>query len=226
MKHGRAFGIDIRQFAFAGIPIYKMLQEEVGLTGEALSDFIEDGGVTFDLLEGMFKSATEEGGVWAGAFERQMGTLNQSVSNLQDNFTVFAIDFVRQTGLFDKAKEIIARVSDAIQDNRESIFSFGSTLVNVAEGAINIFGTSAGFLIEQAIKLNDVIIALTVSFGAMKIINGIRAAYLSWIAAHATLITSIKAGIVTLRIATASMGLFRGVMVSTAAFLAANPNRS
>jgi tape measure domain-containing protein len=55
--NGRAFGIDIRQFAFAGIPIYKMLQEEVGLTGEALSDFIEDGGVTFDLLEGMFKSA-------------------------------------------------------------------------------------------------------------------------------------------------------------------------
>jgi tape measure domain-containing protein len=42
---GKASMIDIKQFAFAGIPIFKMLEEATGKSGEALGDMISNGEV-------------------------------------------------------------------------------------------------------------------------------------------------------------------------------------
>lgn len=118
---GRAFGIDIRQFAFAGIPIYEMLQEEIGLTGEALQAFIEEGGVTFDLLEKLFKGATDEGGRWAGAFESQAGTFNQLVSNMKDSFSIFAADMVQKVGAFDLVKRAMQGITLTLSGGNTSL---------------------------------------------------------------------------------------------------------
>lgn len=120
---GRAFGIDIRQFAFAGIPIYEMLQDEIGLTGEALQSFIEDGGVTFDLLEKMFKKATDAGGRFHGAFTNQAGTFNQLVSNMKDNFNIFLSDFIKQTGIFDAVKRAFGSLTTFMSANSSSIIA-------------------------------------------------------------------------------------------------------
>lgn len=124
---GRAFGIDIRQFAFAGIPIYEMLQEEIGLTGEALQAFIEEGGVTFELLEKLFKGATDEGGRWAGAFENQAGTFNQLVSNMKDSFAIFTADLVTRLGAFDLVKRAMQAITLTL--------SGGNTGLNASLGA-------------------------------------------------------------------------------------------
>ena len=51
---GYASMVDIKQFAYAGIPIFEMLQKQTGLAGDALADFISDGGVSFELLTEMF----------------------------------------------------------------------------------------------------------------------------------------------------------------------------
>lgn len=118
---GRAYSIDIKQFAFAGIPIYEMLQEQIGLTGEALDKFVEDGGVTFELLEGMFQRATDEGGRWAGAFENQSGTFNQLVSNMKDSFALFISDLVKSTGAFDFTKSTIKGLTDIMSGNNETV---------------------------------------------------------------------------------------------------------
>lgn len=130
---GRAFGIDIRQFAFAGIPIYEMLQKEIGLTGEALQAFIEEGGVTFELLEKMFASASNEGGRWAGAFQKQAGTFNQLVSNMKDSFQIFAADFVKNTGVFDVVKRVVIEITDVFNGNNETLKRWARSFSDVVK---------------------------------------------------------------------------------------------
>lgn len=143
---GRAFGIDIKQFAFAGIPIFEMLQEETGLAGEALAKFIEQGGVTFDLLTQMFDKATQEGGRFFGAYKNQLGTFNQSWSNLKDAFQLAAAEILVNTGLFNLLKQAMLGVGNWISTNRESIVGFFTWLGSTAKNFINALKSAWDFL--------------------------------------------------------------------------------
>lgn len=118
---GKASLMDVRQFAFAGIPIFEMLQQTTGKTGDALNDFISDGGVTFDLLTQMFAKAGGEGGRFADAFKNQAGGFNQVLSNLQDNVRITMSDIVTQSGAFDIIKNAMAGASDWISANKQNI---------------------------------------------------------------------------------------------------------
>lgn len=111
---GRAATIDIRQFAFAGIPIYEMLSEATGKYGEDLEELISSGGVTFDLLVDMFDKANDSGGRFFGAFENQSGTFNQALSNMKDSFSIFMSEVVQKTGLFDGLTDAMVGVSDTL----------------------------------------------------------------------------------------------------------------
>lgn len=113
---GRASSIDIKQFAFAGIPIYEMLAETTGKTGEALQMLIEDGGITFDTLTTMFDRANDSGGQFFNAFKNQSGTFNQSLSNLKDSFGLFAADVVEKSGLFDGVTKGMQHLSVVFSD--------------------------------------------------------------------------------------------------------------
>lgn len=111
---GKAATIDIKQFAFAGIPIYEMLAETTGKAGEELGKFIEEGGVTFDVLVEMFDKANDAGGRFFGAFENQTGSYNQALSNLKDSWQIFLGDLVTSTGLFDKLTKAMVSLSEWI----------------------------------------------------------------------------------------------------------------
>lgn len=227
---GRATMLDIRQFAFAGIPIFELLEEQTGKTGEALQDMISDGGITFELLVEMFQRATDEGGQFFGAFENQSGTFNQLLSNMKDNFMIFASDFVTQTGLFDRAKEALASFGNFIQENKEQIIEYGrkgvGLVVKLLEGFINasknIIKVVAP-MISKLLELKDVFIALGVSMAVIKTANLMSVAFAGITAAIAPVIAAVKAAIVTFTLATASMGLMKGTFVSLTAVIAANP---
>lgn len=118
---GKASMIDIKQFAFAGIPIFEMLQEETGLAGEALENFIADGKVSFDMLVKMFDNANNEGGRFFNAFKNQAGTFDQLWSNLKDTFAQTAAEIVVSTGLFDLLKQGMENISKWVTENKETI---------------------------------------------------------------------------------------------------------
>lgn len=113
---GRAATIDVKQFAFAGIPIYEMLQEQTGLAGEALETFIGEGKVSFDLLTEMFDKANDKGGKFFNAFENQSGTFQQEFSNMKDSIGLFFADIVTKSGAFDLLKNGMAGVSNLLGD--------------------------------------------------------------------------------------------------------------
>ena len=118
---GKAATIDIKQFAFAGIPIYEMLSETTGKTGEELSKFIEEGGVTFDLLTKMFDEANDESGRFFNAFVNQSGTFNQALSNMKDSFAIMMSDIVQSSGLFDGLTQSMIEASDVMSNWRGNV---------------------------------------------------------------------------------------------------------
>lgn len=120
---GKASLMDVRQFAFAGIPIFEMLSKATGKTGEDLETFISEGNVTFGLLEQMFAQAGGAGGQFEKAFANQAGGFNQTLANLKDNITVSMADIVQSSGAFDMIKNAMKGVSDWISANSANIAS-------------------------------------------------------------------------------------------------------
>ncbi len=138
---GKASMLDVKQFAFAGIPIFEMLKKETGLYGEELDKLISTGGVTFDLLERMFRSATDEGGQFFNAFVNQAGTYEQSLSNMEDSWDIFTSEFVKKTGIFDVAKELINGFSGSLSALEPVTNLIARGIGKVIETFVSIFNT-------------------------------------------------------------------------------------
>lgn len=131
---GKASLIDVRQFANAGIPIFEMLGDTFGLTGVALEEFISDGGVTFELLEEMFRSAGAEGGRFADAFTNQTGTFNQELSNAADNLAVMSSEIVKNSGLFEVLKTVLKKVNDFFKQHKDAIIKAAQAFKEFLKG--------------------------------------------------------------------------------------------
>lgn len=149
---GRAATIDIRQFAFAGIPIYEMLTETTGKSGEALEELITSGGVTFDLLTQMFDEANDAGGRFFGAFENQSGTFNQAMSNMKDSLGIFAADLAQSTGLMDALTSAMMGISDFVGDWRGNMERLGNTF----EAFIDMIDEQTGLITHLRVAWGEV----------------------------------------------------------------------
>lgn len=128
---GKASTLDIKQFAFAGIPIYEMLAETTGKNGEALQQLIEDGGVTFDVLTKMFDQANNAGGRFFGAFQNQSGTFNQAASNMKDSFGIMMSDIVNSSGLFAGVTSSMTQLSGVMSNWRGVVDAVQSSATNL-----------------------------------------------------------------------------------------------
>lgn len=149
---GHASMIDIKQFAFAGIPIFEMLSEATGKTGQALDDMISNGEITFDVLMQMFDKAGSAGGRFENAFTNQAGTFNQLMSNLKDtaNQTLGMLF----EPLFNSLKKVMAVVSPAltqIQKDMEKAGGATQWIKDLFEKYSVVAGALAGIIVTVVI---------------------------------------------------------------------------
>ena len=84
-SQGRAYTVDIRQFAGRGVPIYEELSKVLGVTVEQVNEFISAGKVGFAEVEQAFKNMTSEGGMFYNLMQEQSKTITGQISNLKDN---------------------------------------------------------------------------------------------------------------------------------------------
>lgn len=82
---GKASALDIKQFAYAGIDVYGMLADYLGITREEAAKT----SVTWEVMSAALINASQEGGKYFGAMEKQSTTLNGQISNLKDSFNQF-----------------------------------------------------------------------------------------------------------------------------------------
>jgi len=81
---GKASMLDMRQFAYAGIPIFEAVSKELGVSQQELRKLISDGKVTSDIIEKVFKDLTGINGIFENATEKGAKTLKARLQNLQD----------------------------------------------------------------------------------------------------------------------------------------------
>lgn len=138
---GKASALDIKQFAYAGIDIYGLLADSMGVTREEASDL----DVTYEMLSDALAKASSEGGKYAGAMEAQSKTYNGAMSNLQESFQVFTGQL--SEGLFNAIKDIIPQLTsmfDWLSQNKDIVIAIALPL-------LTFFNIIVGFMIIQKI---------------------------------------------------------------------------
>ena len=108
---GKASAEELRQLAEQGIPAYKILQEELGLTGEQVAN-IGDEGITAEKAINALQTGLDKR--FGGAMEAQSKTMVGLLSTFKDNVVIGAGAVFK--GLFDQAKGALTTVNDFIQD--------------------------------------------------------------------------------------------------------------
>lgn len=82
---GKASMLDMRQFAYTGIPIFEAVSKELGVTQSQLRKMISDGEVTSDIIEKVFKDLTGINGIFEDATSKGAKTYQARLQNLQDS---------------------------------------------------------------------------------------------------------------------------------------------
>lgn len=84
-SQGRAYAVDIRQFAGRGIPIYKELANVLNVSVGEVNGLVEAGKVGFPQVEQAFKNMTSAGGMFYNSMDAQSKTIQGLTSTLRDN---------------------------------------------------------------------------------------------------------------------------------------------
>lgn len=94
---GRAYAVDIRQFAGRGIPIYEELAKVLGVTKDEVSGLVKEGKVGFKEVEQAFKNMTSESGIYYNLMQEQSKSLTGQLSNLGDAWDTMLNEIAKDT---------------------------------------------------------------------------------------------------------------------------------
>lgn len=133
---GKASALDIKQFAYAGIDVYGLLADYMGVARDEATEM----DITYEDLTGALKYASEEGGKYFGAMENQSKTFNGQMETLKDNFNSFLgeatkplFDYLTETAI-PKLNEMLEAFSTLGEflENHKTAF----TLLAIAIGTL------------------------------------------------------------------------------------------
>ena len=133
---GKASSLDIKQFAYAGIDIYGLLADSMGITRQEASDL----DVTYDMLSDALKLANSEGGKYYKAMEAQSKTYNGAMSNLDESLQVLKGTLTE--GLFKAISGLIPKLTamfDWLAKNKDVVIAIAVpllTFINVLSGVL------------------------------------------------------------------------------------------
>lgn len=134
---GKATAMDIRQFANAGINIYGLLADSMGVTAAEAAEM----DVTYEQLAAALAHAAEAGGKYEGALEAQSQTFQGRISTLKDNATQLAGALTED--LFAKLSEgALPMVMDWVATLLEAAQTGG------IEGALSAAGDILGGIVQ------------------------------------------------------------------------------
>ncbi len=84
MVQGRMYGMDLRQFMNAGIPLAEELAKQFGVTKDQVRELVTQGKVGAEQFKAAIMSMSSEGGKFGGLMEAQSKTINGQISNIKD----------------------------------------------------------------------------------------------------------------------------------------------
>lgn len=145
---GRAYLMDIRQFAGRGIPIYDELAKVLNTSKDKVNDFVSAGKVGFKEVELAFKNMTAQGGLYGGLMEHQSKSIGGRLEALKDN-----IDSIFNT-IGKESEGVIYKSIDGLNTLVENYEAVGKILL----GLVATYGTyRTALIVTAAIEKSTVI---------------------------------------------------------------------
>ena len=155
---GKASALDIKQFAYAGIDIYGLLADSMGITREEASKL----DVSYEMLSKALNKASGEGGKYYKAMEKQSKTMAGATSNLQESWSVLKGELAE--GVFNALKDLIPKLTelfDWLGKNKELVIAIAIpiiTFTNILLGLMVVKGIALSFVkLWAAISLNPIV---------------------------------------------------------------------
>lgn len=164
---GKASALDIKQFAYAGIDIYGLLADSMGITRSEAADL----DVTYEMLSNALQQASQKGGKYYKAMEKQSKTYAGAMSNLKESFSVFKGEISK--GLFNALKKIIKPLDNMftwLGKNKDLVIAIAApilTFINVLAGLLIIKKIYAGFQAFHALLMANPLMLIIASIAAV-----------------------------------------------------------
>jgi len=176
-------GVELRDFARAGIPLIEELADMFGVTEGSIKDMVSAGEIGFDDVREAFVNMSGEGGKFEDLMYKQSETMPGQIENIKDAFgiltrQIIGIDpegVIREGGLFDKFKGVLQGVLTEMDNFDVSAETISITLdetlgetINSVSGLFEKFGIDVGGVSEQFSFLEIIIsplIGLVEAFG-------------------------------------------------------------
>lgn len=178
---GKLTGERFNQLQERAIPIGPAIAKTMGIAESELRDFIKEGAVGFEEFETAFKSLATQGGLFAGAMQKQSETMSGLFSTLKDNVnlafgelgvaiaeTVNLKDLVAQLteniqglvkwfkGLDEGTKKIIITLGGLTAIVGPLLTGMGFLMTNVVPGLVKGFGLLTGVASKVAVAIKGI----------------------------------------------------------------------
>lgn len=132
---GKLTGKELRDFNTAGVPLVETLAKMNGVSREVIATMVEDGEITFQMVEDAFKQMTGEGGKFNNLMDKQSETFPGILSNIGDSFETLG---KRVVGISENGDiregSLFGRLKNAGQDFKEWIDLNEAAIVNMFQG--------------------------------------------------------------------------------------------
>jgi tape measure domain-containing protein len=173
---GRASAAELNQISQAGVPIYDMLADHLGITNAEIRDLTGSGTL---LVEDVLEAMQAQGGTWAAGLidgaERANRTWSSAWDSMRNTFVngvanelVPLLDRVSPVvhrmadgvgNAFDRLPGMVSRVGQAMRDSGvlDALRSIGEGILNLARGAGPAL---VGFAIRAGVALGGLVLAL------------------------------------------------------------------
>ena len=156
-SQGRAYTVDIRQFAGRGIPIYEELGKVLNVDRQELNKLVTEGKVGFPEVEKAFKNMTSEGGIYFNLMQEQSKSLTGMLSNLgdawdsalnkigKDNEDLFA-------GAIQGAIDLVENMDEIIRIVQAVTIAYGSYKAAIVLNTLATKGYTGVAMIDNTVK--------------------------------------------------------------------------
>lgn len=155
-SQGRAYAVDIRQFAGRGIPIYAELAKVLKVNIDQVNELVSAGKVGFPEVEQAFKNMTSGGGMFEGLMEKQTASVTGQIEKLKDNIQ-FMFDAIGTSsegaiyGAIDGASTLVENYQAVGEALTALIATYGTyKAILIADTAMQGVRTSAMYTAEAA----------------------------------------------------------------------------
>ena len=156
-SQGRAYTVDIRQFAGRGIPIYEELGKVLNADRQELNKLVTEGKVGFPEVEKAFKNMTSEGGIYFNLMQEQSKSLTGMLSNLGDAWDS-ALNKIGQdnqdlfTGAIQGAIDLVENMDQIIRIVQAVTIAYGSYKAAIVLNTLATKGYAGVAMIDNTVK--------------------------------------------------------------------------